>query len=219
MKFTRSLIVTALVGVGVAAQAVPYYYVDWTSATSTSATGTITLPDASTITVHVTGPMAFVQTAGGTNYWNFNSSIYTSSQVSNAPNHSSDIVAIDRASTYTVTFSRPVQDLAMSIMSLGRTNLHVSYDFNHDFTIHNSGNGHWGGGTPSLFEDVPTVLRGVEGHGVIVFDGSVSTLTWVSNPSEFWHGFTFGVAGVAIPAPGAALAFGVALLAQRRRRC
>ncbi|MEK9646741.1 MAG: hypothetical protein VW547_14475, partial [Alphaproteobacteria bacterium] len=62
------------------ASAVPYHYVDWRSANGAggTATGTITLPDSSTVTVNfeainsdnTPGSLCFAQTNGGTNYWN-----------------------------------------------------------------------------------------------------------------------------------------------------
>src|SRR5687768_10229966 len=108
------LVAAAAFGVMSTAQAVPYYYVDWTSASieAGTAAGTITLPDTSTVDVGFAvtqasgapGTYAFAQTSVGINYWN-PSAPYISSQVDNAPD-SSDIIALTGGSsttTYTVT--------------------------------------------------------------------------------------------------------------------
>src|SRR5215208_3552971 len=74
------------------ATSAPYYYVDWTTANvaAGTASGVITLPDGSTVTVNFAatfsngspGNLNFAQTNGGTNYW-IPSAPYISSQVSN----------------------------------------------------------------------------------------------------------------------------------------
>src|SRR5688572_20762916 len=78
----------------VLAGAVPYHYVDWQTVNPTggTASGVITLPDLSTVTVGFQaltasgspGSFFFGQTGCGTNYWN-PSAPYISAQVDNAP--------------------------------------------------------------------------------------------------------------------------------------
>jgi hypothetical protein len=186
------------------ASAVPYYYVDWTTANVSggTASGTITLPDASTVTVGFQaitaagGPGSLAsptQTGCGTNYWN-PSTPYISAQVSNAP-PPCDILALQGGlnETYLVTLSEPIKDPIMAILSLGQPGVFTTYDFDSPFDIVSQGAGYWGGTSSSLAELPGDILRGNEGHGTIQFLGTFDTFSWVVPTPEFWHGFTFGI--------------------------
>jgi hypothetical protein len=39
-------------------------------------------------------------------------------------------------------------------------------------------------------------LGGIEGNGTIQFVGDYSSIGWTVGGSEYWHGFTIGIAGV-----------------------
>jgi hypothetical protein len=152
----RTAIAAASLGIALnASAAVIYHYVDWKSADAVagSASGIITLPDASTVTVTFqavnqngsNGSFDFGQTDGlGTNYWN-PSTPYISSQVSNAP-LDSDIIALVGGTnqTYKVTLSEAIKDPIMAIVSLGQPGNNTTYDFDSPFTIVSQGVGHWG---------------------------------------------------------------------------
>lgn len=178
-----------------------YYYVDWTSANVAqgTATGTITLPDLSTVTVTFAatnpngspGTLFGAQTSGGTNYW-IPSAPYISAQVSNPP-LGPDILQLagGQNQTYTVTLSQPIKDPIMAIVSLGSPSIPITYDFNSPFTIVSQGAGFWGNGP--LTQLPGDVLRGQEGHGTIQFIGTFSTFSWTVPTTEVWHGFTFGI--------------------------
>lgn len=183
--------------------AAQYHYTDWTSASPSAGTasGVITLPDLSTVTVNFEainpdnspGSFSFAQTAGGVNYWN-PSTPYISSQVENAP-PDTDIVALvgGQNQTYKVTLSAPIKDPIMAIVSLGRGGSNTKYDFDSPFTIVSQGAGYWGGGPTALTQLPGDVLNGNEGHGTIQFIGTFSTFSWTVPSPENWHGFTFGI--------------------------
>jgi Calx-beta domain-containing protein len=178
-----------------------YYYVNWTSANVAqgTATGTITLPDLSTVTVtfaatnpdNSPGNLFGAQTSGGTNYW-IPSVPYISTQVSNPP-PDPDILQLagGQNQTYTVTLSQPIKDPIMAIVSLGSPAIAITYNFNSPFTIVSQGAGFWGNGP--LTQLPGNVLRGAEGHGTIQFIGTFSTFSWTVPTTETWHGFTFGI--------------------------
>lgn len=177
--------------------AAPIVWTDWTSADATSAAGT-----AGGVTVTFSGlinPAA--QTAGGTNYWAVNSSIYTSVPEVDNPPPDSDIIRLTGgtgAGTQTLTFSQPVVDPVMAIMSLGQTSVEVRYEFDAPFDVLNSGPGFFGGGI--LNELAGNVLQGFEGHGLIQFSGTFSSISWDIPLPEFWHGFQVGFAAQ-VPEP------------------
>lgn len=185
------------------AASVPYHYVDWQSATSNTASGVITLPDSSTVTVgfealnpdgtpaNALSPAA--QTGGGTNFWN-PSTPYTSAQVDNAP-PDSDIIRLTGGTdaTYRVTLSAAIKDPIMAIVSLGQPGVQVRYEFDSPFDIVSQGTGYWGGNATALQELAGNVLAGNEGHGTIQFIGTFDVFSWSVPTPEFWHGFTFGI--------------------------
>lgn len=203
MNLKTTLIAAILVAGALNVSAATYYYTDWTSANvaAGTASGVITLPDSSVITVNFKatyadgspGNLAFAQTNGGTNYWN-PSTPYISSQVENAP-PGTDLVALQGGQNqiYTVTLSEAIKDPIMSIVSLGAPGTNTTYDFDSPFTIVSQGAGYWGGNGAALDQLPGDILRGNEGHGTIQFLGTFSTFSWTVPTPEYWHGFTFGV--------------------------
>lgn len=142
----------------------------------------------------------------------------------NAPG-TSDIVATSRAGVLqTITFSQAVLDPVMAIVSVGQPGFAVTYAFDQEFDILSQGRGYWGGTSTSFSNPTGTNnLIGSEAHGTIQFSGAVTSISWVANPAEYWHGFTVGTAGVAaVPEPSSLLLSflglaGIAFVARRRK--
>lgn len=178
------------------------YYVDWTAANpgAGTASGVITLPDASTINVTfeaknpggTASSFYGAQTSGGTNFWN-PSNPYISTQVPNAP-PTPDILQLSggNSTIYKVTLSSAIVDPIMAIVSLGSGGNTITYDFDSPFTIVSQATGFFGGCNTCLVSLAGDILQGTEGHGTIKFLGTYSTFTWTVPTNEVWHGFTFG---------------------------
>jgi hypothetical protein len=185
------------------AAAATYRYVDWTAADVArgTASGTITLPDASVVQVTFAattatggqGQLHGAQVNGGTNYW-APSAPYMSTQVENVP-PSPDILQLAGGvnQTYTVTLSEAIKDPIMAIVSLGAPGLTITYDFDSPFTIVSQGVGYWGGSATALVQLPGDILQGTEGHGTIQFIGTFTTFSWTAPTTEAWHGYTFGI--------------------------
>jgi hypothetical protein len=192
-------------------------WTDWTGYTTgsaASAEGSI-----GSIDVSYTGEINFAQTGTGTNYWTEGSPApYTgNSIVDNAPTPAEMIATSGSGITNTITFSEAVTDPIMAIVSQGRLNLPVEYDFDTSFTLLSEGRGYWGDGNYQLLAD--DVLKGYELHGVIQFEGTYSSISWVADTNEYWHGFTFGLPSqTSVPAPGALILIGIGLLGLTRLR-
>lgn len=187
------------------AQAEFINWVNWTDESPTEVTGN-GVDDGEVVTVTYLGThVGSVTSTSGTDTYYWDSGIaYTDNPVVDNKPPDSDIIGLNGgpgALTHTVTFSQAVLNPVMAILSLGRTNAQITYNFDdEEFNLLSSGPGHWGGGANSLSIVDPGVLTGVEGHGVIQFVGSYTELTWTVPTPEFWHGFTIGFEGVA-PAP------------------
>lgn len=201
-------------------QAAPVSWVDWTAGqpgSSGSASGVLSIAGQA---VHVgfSGELKFIQTDGGVNYWN-PASPYTSPRVDNAP-PAADILAFIYAAERTFTFSAPVQDLFLAVVSMNSN----SYVFDRDFEIVSFGAGYWGTGTlvrTDLGDGRYALSGSGEPHGVIRFTGAISTFTLTSTNAEDWHGVTVGTYGIApVPEPAgwALMLAGLALTGALARR-
>lgn len=191
------------------ASAVPVIWTDWTSASAVAAAGTL-----GGINVSFTGNLNPVaQTAGGTFFWGTNPSIYTAPGLDNGP-PDPDIIRLTGGTgtgVQTITFSAPVTNPVMAILSLGQSNVEVRYDFDSPFDIRNSGAGFFGGGI--LNELAGDILQGFEGHGLIQFIGTFTSISWTMPIAEFWHGFQIGVPTIngRVPEPGTLALLGLML--------
>ena len=196
----------ALLGASTLAEpagAATFNYVDWVDAdvAAGTASGVITLPDSSTVTVSFsaigadggTGVLYGAQVGAGTNYWN-PATPFISSEVENAP-PTPDILQLlgGLNATYVVTLSEPIKDPVMAIVSLGQSSVPTTYDFDSPFTIVSQGAGYWGGSATALTALEGDVLEGREGHGTIRFIGTFARFSWTVPTPEQWHGFTFAI--------------------------
>lgn len=208
-----AILLLALAGSAVAA---PTYWTDWTLATPGSpdtVTGTIATPGAGSVGVTYTGDYAFaVVDDSGAFYWAPESTFADGVIVDNGPSLK-DIIALRGGgdTVHTLTFSQPVVNPVMGIVSLGSIQgqvvVPVTYDFDVPFEIISNGPGTFGNGPLIALSD--QVLEGREGHGTIQFQGTVDTIHWTIPTAEYWHGFTVGIPEEyvpnPVPAPGAML--------------
>ena len=193
------------------ASAVTINWVDWTDTTATSGPAIVTgsgTSDGQTIGISYAGSINFAQLGTGTDYYSPSLPYTDNATVDNRPPAAEmiSIVGGANALVHTVTFSQPVVNPVMAIVSLGQPSVTVTYEFVDEvFTILSSGTGYWGGAEPdSLFQLTPSILTGIEGHGVIQFLGVYSSISWEVPTAEFWHGFTFGFEAIApVPVPAA----------------
>ncbi len=176
------------------ARAQQVYWTEWTSKvvspTNGSVTGTITLPDGTTVGVTFTGDVTFANINGeGPNYW-IPEAPYTSADVANSPAATKDIIAQSQGSNVvnTVTFDKPVRDVLFSVVSLNGAN-HL---FNRPIEVLSYGNGYWGNGTLSVSQDTVLASTG-EGHGTIRIPGDFTSFTFQHSNPEYWTGFTVGI--------------------------
>lgn len=174
----------------VGAQTIDTAWADWTATDSlTTASGTLMLPSGK-VKVKFSGPtLYFAQVNdGATDYWS--GAAY---EVTGEP-PGSDILAFKGgtdAAVYKITFSRPVVNPVMAVMSLGRSGIPTRYVFGQVPTLLSSGAGFFGGCETCLVVKKRT-LTGTEGHGVVQFVGTYDRITWKQPDFEFWHGLTIG---------------------------
>lgn len=236
-RFCRGAVAVCLLwGLAGSVTAAPVYWTDWTSSHRDSTgpdtvIGTATVPVLGSVGVTYTGEFLSSRTntdGTGTNFWTgFDTTYADGVAVDNAP-VSSDIIGLfdGGGETCIITFSKPVTNPVMAIVSLGGPGLPATSVFNVPFNVVAHGVGYFGDGL--LTEEANKTLRGQEGNGTIQFFGQVSSLQWTIPQSEYWYGFTVGIPGpddgpvgpAGVPAPGTLLLVGIgtSLVGYLRRR-
>lgn len=212
---TRVATATCLVLASAGANAVPYFWTDWTGADLDSgsgfqAQGTITTGSTSIqVTYTNANGVSFYQPTGGIDYYTSSNptSPFTSTVVDNRPT-GTDIVALSQRGSQTLQFSQAIANPVFAFVSLNGN----GYSFNQDFEIlsqtglNGAGCGYWGCGNVTKvvvdlgggnFEYQLNATAG-EPHGTIRFLDTFSTLSWTSLTNEDWNGFTVGVQGTAV---------------------
>jgi hypothetical protein len=164
-------------------------WTDWKTADTQAshAEGTAVTSDGS-IDVAYTGEVALAGTQGSP-YFAFDA--FRTAAVPTEPN--GDFVGLVGGAgtgTHALTFSKPVRDPYMAIISLGQPGVTSNYVFDAPFTILSQGGGSWGAGTLSTPDGL--TLVGTEGNGVIRFQGTLSRITWTIPVGDNWNGFTVG---------------------------
>jgi len=207
MQLNRTLLALILTGV-VAEQCAWAGTVNWTYWTS-QAPNTVSgslMVGSTPVGVTYSGSYSFAQlNNNGTNFW-VPAAPYLSSTVSNAP-FGTGIITLNSAGTSTITFSTPVVNPLIALVSWNGAN--VMFGGGGDTQPYNiqylsSGCGYWGCG--SFSNTTPSSFSGSgELHGVIELVGTYQTITFTDTVSEYWHGLTVGVAGglghISEPAP------------------
>jgi hypothetical protein len=242
---TTTFVLAALLGAAPTAPraAAAQAWTDWTAFTPSSgttsggATGTLAVAGGPVTVSYVGDVHTPTQTACGVDYWAVNPSIYVAPEGAGIvlPPRPCDVVSLiggpGRPAVQTLTFSAPVTNPFLAVLSLGQPGVAVTYGFSAPFVLLNAGPGYFGGG--ALFADGPSagryVLRGIEGHGLVLFQGTFTSIDWVVPTGEDWHGFTVGAfaqAAVITPEPSSVVLLvtglvaiaGLAPIARRRVR-
>jgi hypothetical protein len=181
-------------------------WTDWNADTSNTVTGTLATRSGPVSVTYSGAQYSFAQINGaGINYWQ-PSPPYLSDTVSNAP-PTPDIIGLSAAGTSTITFSAPVLNPVIALVSWNGAN--VTFGGGADQQTYNisylsSGCGYWGCGSYGNPTSNSFFGSG-QLHGVIELLGTYQTITFTDSMPEDWHGLTVGVA--AAPEPGLNLSF------------
>lgn len=201
------LAATLMIGLTQTAQASDVNWVDWTSTTQG------TLGD---INVSMTGPSWNL--VNGDQYYKDYAETYNFM-------NPTDLIRHKTGGTYTISFDGEVNDLYMSVVSLGRPNNNfVTYDFNNPISVISSGRQQWTAQHGYALND--NNLEGHEYSGILHISGDFgpdNALTFEVQGNEHWGGFNLGTAVSAVPEPStyALMLSGLGLvgfMAARKRR-
>lgn len=204
------LAAVTLVSAGILPASQIYTFAVWTNENLSAGTISGTIPLSPTpVGISYSGNLYGTTqlSAFGTDYFSGYPSVYTNSVVANTPGSGNvGLVALDESTTptNTITFSAPVLNPILDIVSLGQPGVGVTYRFSQAFTILSQGSAYFGGCNTCLTQSGNNLI-GTEGSGVIQFTGTVSSISFTTVGGEAWNGFTVGVAGLAptsTPEPG-----------------
>ena len=188
-------------------------------------TGSLTLPDTTVVSLSLVGEVNGTDScfssslAGcptGAGYWKdgvkgwqeggsavFPAGTFTSANVPSLPPQASFISQtgyVDQ--NHTLTFSKPVSNIVMNVVSLGGGRV-SAYQFTQDFVILSQDPRCTTPGSLGFYCLVKTgnTLSGWEGSGTIQFKGTFSSISWSVTQPEYYSGFTIGVTSKAV-SPG-----------------
>jgi PEP-CTERM motif len=183
----------AVLGSATAANAT-VVWTNWTAGTPTSATGTM-----GSVGVSYSGENDCLNC--NTSNWS-PASTWQAGPVTNAPlgNSGIQLTGGNADLVDTLTFSTPVLNPVLAIVSLGQPGLSASFNFDPtlSFTVLGGGpSSNWGGGPLS---STGSNVLGSEGNGLVLFNGLVSEISWTNPRNEFFYAFTVGEVG-AVPEP------------------
>jgi len=204
--------------------AAPITWATWTAGTSSSTTGTaVGALLGLGVTISYTGEMESLNTGV---LWTPVSS-FSGGTVGNAPPSGvNDGIQLFGGGTVvdTITFSVPVLNPVIAILSLGQGGVPARFNFTaaEPFTIQSGGpSTQFGGTSITAGGSCPVnAVCGSEGSGVVQFNGTFSSITWTNPVFENYYVFTVGAPGVAVPEPAtfALLGLGLAGLGFSRRK-
>ena len=207
---------TVALMIGSVAQASTVVWTQWTSNTA-GAMGAVT--------VSYSGEQSGLIFPGSGSFLGYDPiTSFTGGPVGNVPTDGNGAIKLiggggAQAVTNTVTFSQALLNPVFLIWSLGQGGIPTSFNFQNNPTISVVAGGptnQYGGSALTLA--TPNVV-GVEGNGVLQFQGLVQSISWTNPVAEDYYAFTVGNV---VPEPGTwALmigGFGMAGAALRRRR-
>lgn len=184
-------------------------WIDWTSST----TGTLDIGGTSVGVTLSGNPNNYVD---GDYYYNNGATGYTDAGGTYGGMAPTDFIQVVAAGNYTLTFDQAVDDLYMSLISVGQPNYPVTYSFNDAFTVESYGANYWGYGGYAINGNNFT---GTEFNGILHFAGSFTSISFAVSPYENWHGFNFASfeqTQVSEPASAVLLTLGLLGLFSRR---
>jgi hypothetical protein len=191
---------------------------------NSSASGSLTMPDLSTVSVTLSGEVSstlstFGATSGSTMWDSYPPGTFTSVNVPSLPSNGDFVFAGGFGNpSQTLTFSRPVQNIVMNIWSLGGGGDVGSFQFDQPFLVLSQDSR-----PGNDFTVIGNTLSGNEASGTIEFTGEFSSFSWTVPNPEWGFGWNIGASSVsAVPEPSTlALAvmggLGTLLLFRRRK--
>jgi hypothetical protein len=122
-------------------------------------------------------------------------SSFTGGTIGNAPPASFNAISLNGGTSdiETISFSQAIVDPVLAIWSLGQANDPTTFIFTDPFTIEAGGPSfEYGGGPLTL---VSGGVSGVEGNGVVQFNGTFTSISFTTPQAEHYYDFTVGTAG------------------------
>ena len=177
---------------------------------TTSATGSINMPDGSVVNVGLEGevlsvscftlastdcpPSSWRNWGGWGPSTTFPAGTFTSTNVPDVPPNANLITQAGYTNQkHTLKFDRAVTNIVMNVFSLGRVNQLSAYQFDQPFSMLSQNPNCAPVTRENCLAKKGNTLEGLEGSGSIQFTGTFTEISWTVTVPEYFSGFNIGV--------------------------
>lgn len=170
-----------------------YQWVDWTEVSETEATGNV-----GRIEVTYTGELnknSHTGDDGRRNEWGVHPATFTFEDQVSAPETSDALRTVggDETGEQVISFSHPVEDPIIAILSLGGSGGPAFIVFEKEIEVLTTGAGPWGNGPFYVSQGEPLAINGQEGNGLIRIPGIHDHIKFTTPRYETDYGYQFAI--------------------------
>jgi hypothetical protein len=211
----KSYLVLGFAALAACSFADQYSWVQWSGVDGSGVLQGTIATDAGTVNVSLSGGFDGLMPSYPS--WTPTSTWADGTIINNAPD-SNAIVHMSNPSSYTLSFSQAVENLALAAWSVGQNGDTVAFTFDHNFSLIAGGpSAEYMG--QSIVQTASKQFTGEEGNGTVLFGDTLNTLNFATTNYENWYGISVGLDNhQAVPEPASMCVLGLGVVGLIKRR-